>query len=58
MILKFLIKWIHANKISVNVAKTGVIIFRRKKKQLDLDLNLMLCGKNLQASRYLKYLGL
>ena len=29
---KFLIQWLHANKISLNVAKTEVIIFRRKKK--------------------------
>ena len=34
-------------QISLNVAKTEVNIFRRKKKQLDFDLNLKLCGKNL-----------
>ena len=56
--LKFLIQWLHANKISLNVAKTEVIIFRRKKKQLDFDLNLKICGKKLQASSYLKYLGI
>ena len=56
--LKFLIQWLHANKISLNVAKTEVIIFRRKKKQLDFDLNLKICGKNLQASSYVKYLGI
>ena len=56
--LKFLIQWLHANKISLNVAKTEVIIFRRKKKQLDFDLNLKICGKKLQASSYVKYLGI
>ena len=56
--LKFLIQWLHANKISFNVAKTDVIIFRRKKKQLDFDLNLRMCGKKLQASSYVKYLGI
>ena len=56
--LKFLIQWLHANKISLNVAKTEVIIFRRKKKQLDFDLNLKVCGKKLQASSYVKYLGI
>ena len=55
---KFLIQWLHANKISLNVAKTEVIIFRRKKKQLDFDLNLKICGKKLQASSYVKYLGI
>ena len=43
---------------SLNVAKTEVIIFRRKKKQLDFDLNLKIRGKKLQASSYVKYLGI
>ena len=34
------------------------VIFRRKKKQLDFDLNLKLCWKKFQASSHLKYLGL
>ena len=47
--LKFLIQWLHDKKISLNSAKTEVIIFRRKKEHLDFDLNL-----NLNV----KYLGL
>ena len=42
---QFLIHRLHANKFSLNVAKTEVIIFRRKKKQLDFYLNLKICGK-------------
>ena len=49
--LKFLVKWLNANRISLNVAKTD-IIFRRKKKHLDCDLNLKLCGKKLKPSNY------
>ena len=56
--LKFLIQWLHGNKISLNVAKTEVIIFRRKKKQLDFDLNLKIREKKLQESSYVKYLGI
>ena len=56
--LKFLIQCLHANKISRNLAKTEVIIFRRKKKQLDFDLNLKIRGKKLQASSYVKYLDI
>ena len=56
--LTFLIQWLHANKIFLNVAKTEVIIFRRKKKQLDFGLNLKICGKKLKASNYVKYLGI
>ena len=44
--LKFLVQWLNANRISLNVAKTEVVIFRRKKK-LDFDVNLKLCRKNL-----------
>ena len=33
--LKFLIQWLNANRISLNVAKTEVVIFRRKKKHID-----------------------
>ena len=54
--LKFRIQWLHANKIYLDLAKTEVIIFRRKEKQLDFDLNLKMFGKKLQASSYVKYL--
>ena len=43
--LKFIIQWLNTNRISLNVGKTEVVIFRRKKKQLNCDLNLKLCGK-------------
>ena len=33
--LKFLIQWLNANRISLNVSKTEVVIFRRKKKHID-----------------------
>ena len=58
--LKFLIQRLDASKISLNVTKTEVIIFRRKEKQLDFDLNLTLCGTKLQASTssHVKYLGI
>ena len=54
--LKFFIQWLHENKLYLNVAKTEVIIFRRKKMQLDFDRNLKICGNKLQASSYVKYL--
>ena len=56
--LKFLVQWLLANKISLSDAKIKVIIFRRKKKQLDFDLNLKIFGKKLQASSYVKHLGI
>ena len=53
-----MIQRLYANKISVKVAKTEVIIFTRKKKQLDFDLNLKICGEKIQESSYVKYLGI
>ena len=37
--LKFLVQWLNANRISLNVAKTEFVICKRKKKHLDCDLN-------------------
>ena len=54
--LKFLVQWLNANRISLNVAKTEVVIFRRKKKHLGCDLNLKLCGKKVKPSNYVRYL--
>ena len=45
--LKFLAQWLNSNRITLNVSKTKVAIFRINKNKLDRDLNLKLCGKNL-----------
>ena len=50
--LKFLTQWLHANKI----AKTESLFSEERKS--NLTLNLKICGKKLQASIYLKYLGI
>ena len=49
-----LIQKLHT-KISFHVATTEAIIFKRKKKQLECDLNLKLCGKKLKPSNYVRY---
>ena len=56
--LTFLVQWLNANRISLNVAKTEVVIFRRKKKHLGCNLNLKLCGKKVKPSNYVRYLGI
>ena len=43
-VLKFLVQWLNANRILLSVVKIKVVIFKRKKKQLDCDLNLKLRG--------------
>ena len=55
--LKRLFKWLCANKISLNVAKTEVIIYRSKNKKIDHELKLKLNGKVLHISEKVKYLG-
>ena len=56
--LEFLSQWLNANRISLNGAKTEIVIFRRKKKHLGCDVNLKLCGKKLKPSNLLRYLGI
>ena len=57
--LKFPGQWLNPNKISLNVAKTEVVIFRRKRKQLDfknMQLEFKNSGKKLKPSNYVRYL--
>ena len=55
--LRFLSRWLRANKISLNAAKTELIIFRHPNKQLNYDLKVKIEGKKLYPSEFVKYLG-
>ena len=55
--LRFLSKWLNANKISLNITSTEVLIFKRKGRIFNTDLKLKLCGKKLFTSKSVKYLG-
>ena len=55
--LKHLLNWLNANKISLNVKKTEMIIFKSKQKKLEGDLKIKLCGKRLYPTESVKYLG-
>ena len=48
--LRSLSKWLNANKISLNITKTEVLIFKHKGRIFDTDLKLKLCGKELFTS--------
>ena len=56
--LKSLYKWLNANKISLNVGKTELIIFRNIKKEIDYDLKIKINGKKLLPTTHVKYLGI
>ena len=48
---------INANKISLNVKKTGMVIFKSNQKKFEGDLKIKLCGKRLYPTESVKYLG-
>ena len=55
--LKHLVNWLNANKISLNVKKTEMVIFKSKQKKLEGDLKIKLCGKRLYPTESVKYLN-
>ena len=52
-----LINWLNANKISLNVKKTEMAIFKSTQKKFGGDLKIKLCGKRLYPTISVKYLG-
>ena len=55
--LKHLVNWLNANKVSLNVKKTEMVIFKSKPKKLEGDLKIKLSGKRLYPTEGVKYLG-
>ena len=53
-----LVSWLRANKISLNAAKTEIIIFRTKNSAIQKSLNFRLSGQRVQLSKKVKYLGI
>ena len=56
--LKNLTYWLNANRISLNVKKTELVIFKHQKKQLDSLIKIKLNHKRLYSSKSVKYLGI
>ena len=55
--LKHLVNWLNGNKISLDVKKTEMVIFKSKQKKFEGDLKIKLCGKRLYPTESVKYLG-
>ena len=55
--MKNLTNWLHPNKISLNVKKTELVIFKHKKKKLECPINIKVSRKRLFPSKSLKNLG-
>ena len=56
--IRKLTNWLNANKISLNVSKTELILFKPTMKKLDFDFKLKLNGKRLYPTKSVKYLGI
>ena len=56
--MKELSFWVNVNQITLNVAKTEVILFKTKHKPCNTGLTLKLCRKRLYKAKYLGYLGM
>ena len=55
--LKHLFNCLNANKISLHVKKTEMVIFKSNQKKFEGDLKMKLCGKRLYPTKSVKYLG-
>ena len=53
------VEWLKANRLSLNVSKTKLLIFRSKRKKIDMsNFSIKLSGSTLEASKEVKYLGI
>ena len=48
--LKHLVNWLNANKISLNIKKTEMVVFKSKQKKFEGDLKIKLYGKRLYTT--------
>ena len=56
--LKLIVHWLRANRISVNVDKTEIIICQPKGKNITKKHNFRISGQQIYISKQVKYLGL
>ena len=56
--LKLTVEWIRANKLSLNVDKTEIIIFKPKNKNITKHLNFRISGQKIKPTTQVKYLGI
>ena len=56
--MKHLNNWLNANKISLNVEKTELVIFKSPRKVLLDEIKIKFSGKRLYPSNSVKHLGI
>ena len=55
--LSHVIDWLNANKLTLNVEKSNLVLFRKTKKT-SKTLNIKIKGEQIQEKEYTKYLGI
>ena len=50
--------WLNASKISLNVEKTELVIFKHQRKKPDTEIKIKLNRKRLYLSQSVRYLGI
>ena len=50
--------WLRANKLSLNVAKTHLVIFHPHQKTINSSLNIEIDGRPINQQKSVKYLGI
>ena len=55
--LKLIAEWVRANKLSLNVKKIEIIIFKLRNKMITKHLNFQLSGQKIKPTNQVKHLG-
>ena len=55
--MKILVKWIHANKLSLNISKTHYVVFRARDKKISTNTNVFIGQIKLKKIESTKFLG-
>ena len=56
--LKLIVHWLRANRISLNVNKTEIILFCRKNNTISKNMNFRISGQKVIPTTHTKYLGI
>ena len=56
--MKNLTVWLNANKMSINVDKTELVIFKNQRKKLETEIKIKLNRKRLYPCQSVRYLGI
>ena len=56
--LKLLLRWLKVYKLYLNISKTVILPFKKKRKDVSYDTKIKLDGKRMRFSREVKYLGM